>query len=291
MPIASLAPRAGGPSRDEENAVDVEAMRREIEILRREKAEAEARASSAHARDTGRPRAGHQREPGERGRDEARRTTTLQSKFVAGLRGTNERRAPVITRRAKPTTRGAGARDLPCLPRDFLYSTTLESRPVMMGTRLWSVGQPSRRRLVVVVAERVARARRSSVVVVVVVVVSPVVSRHGVARRARAGRRPHRARARRVVRRVDIVARANATRRRARGGPVVVVVVVTVTVVTVASGRARAVGGDGTTREDTLGTQPLGKRALGGERAFRWLVDAIEAAAEACAEEALEEGW
>ena len=56
--IASLAPRGGGPSRDEENAVDVEAMRREIEILRREKAEAEARASSAHARDTGRPTRG-----------------------------------------------------------------------------------------------------------------------------------------------------------------------------------------------------------------------------------------
>ena len=56
--IASLAPRGGRPSRDEENAVDVEAMRREIEILRREKAEAEARASSAHARDTGRPTRG-----------------------------------------------------------------------------------------------------------------------------------------------------------------------------------------------------------------------------------------
>ena len=39
---------------------------------------------------------------------------------------------------------------------------------------------------------------------------------------------------------------------------------------------------------DTLGTQPLGKRALGGDRAFRWLADAIEVAAEACAEEALE---
>ncbi len=53
--IASLAPRGGRPSRDEENAVDVEAMRREIEILRREKAEAEARALGAHARDTARP--------------------------------------------------------------------------------------------------------------------------------------------------------------------------------------------------------------------------------------------
>ena len=53
--IASLVPQRGRPSRDEENAVDVEAMRREIEILRREKAEAEARALHAHAHGTARP--------------------------------------------------------------------------------------------------------------------------------------------------------------------------------------------------------------------------------------------
>lgn len=39
---------------------------------------------------------------------------------------------------------------------------------------------------------------------------------------------------------------------------------------------------------DALGTQPLGKRALGGDDAFRWLATAIEVVAEACVEEALE---
>ena len=39
---------------------------------------------------------------------------------------------------------------------------------------------------------------------------------------------------------------------------------------------------------DVLGTQPLGKRALGGDDAFRWLATAIEVVAEACVEEALE---
>ena len=155
---------------------------------------------------------------------------------------------------------------------------------MIIETRLWSVGRSSRRRLVVVSSSQSASLARR--VVVVVVVVSPVVSRHGVARRARAGRRPHRARE--TSSRVDIIARANATRRPRGGGPVVVVVVVVVvTVVTVASGRARAVGGDGTTREDTSGRNRW-ESARRRRPRFRWLADAIEVAADACAEEALE---